>query len=133
MGIEELEGKTIVSINGKAQFTDTSLIGCEAINFLCASGELYRMYHRQECCESVELEDVCGDLNDIIGRTVLDASESSNSEDPARLARESYTWTYYSISTIKGTVTLRWLGTSNGYYSEAVDFKEVKQCDPELE
>ena len=37
----------------------------------------------------------------------------------------SVTWTFYEIATNKGRITLRWCGTSNGYYSESVDFVKV--------
>ena len=106
------------------------LIGCVLTKIECEEEEItfisekkkWRMSHLQDCCESVTIEDIIGDWDDLIGTPILAAYESTNSDmPPLDNHDDSYTWTFYHISTIKGTVSLRWYGTSNGYYSESVD------------
>jgi len=82
------------------------------------------MYHSQDCCENVYLYDIVGDLDDLIGSPILKATAESNSDDieGTQTSDDSHTWTFYHFATMKGYVTLRWLGESNGYYSEGVDF-----------
>lgn len=105
----------------------------DRIEFLCESGRKYAMYHKQDCCESVQVEDICGTLSDLIGSPILLAGECVSSQyNPEELGEkkcetESFQWTFYRLATNKGYVVIRWLGESNGYYSERVDFEEVPQ------
>lgn len=115
--IDDMIGKTIVAIDGAEADS-------EAIIFLCNDGSRYVMYHEQDCCESVTVNDVCGDISQLIGEPILKAECVTNSDEPAKpdiYEAESWTWTFYHLATVKGYVTIRWYGESNGYYSECVD------------
>jgi hypothetical protein len=85
-----------------------------------------RFSHHQDCCEHVYIEDICGDLDDLIGSPLLEAEEVSDYHaGPLGEYEESYTWTFYKFATRKGFVTVRWYGSSNGYYSESVSVDVV--------
>lgn len=118
VSFSSLEGMTITSITGATPGND--MIHIHTQNYV------FKMFHYESCCEQVSVNDICGDLLDIIGSPILLAEKSTNSEDeqPVQEYRdESYTWTFYKLSTIKGHVTIRWYGSSNGYYSEDVSFE----------
>ena len=119
--ISELEGQTLVSVE---EYDDE-------IYFKTDDGKEYKMYHSQDCCESVYIEDIIGDLQDLIGSPIIRAEERTDSEEPYPSGREwapeSYTWTFYEIATNKGSVTIRWFGESNGYYSETADFRRINK------
>jgi hypothetical protein len=98
-------------------FLEIKKIDDEAIIFKTENKKFY-MFHNQECCEQVYISDIVGDLDILKNSPILKAEETSNSE---YIEYGSLTWTFYNISTVKGTVTLTWRGESNGYYSESVD------------
>lgn len=108
--------------------TQVHLIGDSEIVFVTNSGKSYKLHHNQDCCESVSIESITGDLSDLVGEPVLIAEEATSGENPTGVSKEyqeSFTWTFYKFATRKGYVDIRWYGESNGYYSEKVDFDEV--------
>lgn len=120
MEIKTLLGKTLTQCTGK--------VGDDEIIFKTDDGKIYKLYHSQDCCESVSVEDICGELSDLVGSPITQAEENSSNENPAGVTKEyqdSFTWTFYRLATAKGQVVIRWYGESNGYYSESVDFDEV--------
>jgi hypothetical protein len=119
MNFDALNGKTLAKVENKDN---------EEIIFTTTEGEVYKLYHSQDCCESVTVEDICGDLNDLIGSPLVEAEEATSDKNPEGVEKDyqdSFTWTFYKLRTAKGCVTIRWYGESNGYYSESVGFIRV--------
>lgn len=117
--VSELIGKTLSSV--------TVNEAKDEILFMTTDGESYKLLHYDDCCECVSIEDISGDLDDLVGAPILIAEENSNRDDlpGATKPSDSFTWTFYKFATVKGYVDIRWLGESNGYYSESVDFVKV--------
>jgi hypothetical protein len=116
---DTLKGMTLTSVTNND----------DEIVFLTADGRKFRLFHEQDCSEYVRVEDITGELEFLVGSPILMAEEVSNSTDECEGCSDSFTWTYYKLATIKGYVTIRWLGESNGYYSESVSFEEIKELN----
>lgn len=123
MEIKDLLGKTLIDV--KVDKDQTEMI-------FSTNTDQYKMWHRQDCCEGVYIEDIVGDLEDLVGHPITLAEEMTNTHNadmpnmqPKEDYEESYTWTFYKLATIKGYVDIRWYGSSNGYYSESVDFCKI--------
>jgi hypothetical protein len=108
--MSDLVGKTFTKVDG--------------YDFVCEEGT-FRFYHEQDCCENVDIYDIVGDLQDLVGTPILMAEEVEGESPVDYECHESCTWTFYKFATIKGYVDIRWLGESNGYYSESVTIEFI--------
>lgn len=119
VNVSELVGKTFIKVEKAKDASD--------LYFIMADGTGYRMYHPQDCCENVYLEDVAGDLEDLVGSPIVSATEDTDEITPKDVWHDDcFKWTFYNIATAKGWVTLRWYGESNGYYGVGVDIEKVE-------
>ena len=125
ISIEELKGKFITDVT---QFDDRMIL------ITTSDDWAFVLLHFNDCCEDVYIADICGELSDLKG-LVTSASEVCN-ESPE--LEEGYvgddenhqTWTFYKIDTIINSicedVNIRFIGKSNGHYSEKVSVFKFK-------
>ena len=110
-----LEGKTIIEIVGAEEDS-------ECILFKLSDNSVYAMTPQIRCSEEVLVDDICGNIDDLIGLPITlarvdhdeDVCDDIDDDDYG----DHYTWTFYQLATTKGYVTIKWYGESNGYYSE---------------
>tara|TARA_A100001388_G_C28642346_1_gene437714 strand:+ start:115 stop:519 length:405 start_codon:yes stop_codon:yes gene_type:complete len=109
--IKQLNGKTLTKVDASD----------ENIWFYTTDNKAVRLWHQQDCCESVYVEDIVGDVSDLVGSPILRA-EVRTEDGEADYGDLLYT--FYELATINGSVTIRWNGSSNGYYSVRVSLSE---------
>ena len=109
-----LANKKIVDVRGLTR-------GSDYISILFSDGDAIKFYHSQDCCESVEVDDVYGCEDDLIDAILYDIELVQSNDRRKDKYDESYTWSFYKFRTSKGYVDVRWYGHSNGYYSDTVD------------
>jgi hypothetical protein len=119
-----LVGLTIAKIEGLEN-------NSQEVKITTTDGRQFSFYHVRDCCETVELIDYEAFKDKLIGGKIIEA-EILNDSSKELMAKESYdfqndshTWSFYIINTDRGSIWMRWLGESNGYYSEEVDFAEI--------
>lgn len=86
------------------------------------SGRIIKIYHRQDCCESVDIAGLDGDWQQLVGKVIIEATHDEVESD---VEYGSKTDTTLKFRVNDATVISRWIGESNGYYSESVDLEDV--------
>lgn len=118
MKLEDLVGETLTHID-----VDGSN---DEIMLTTQSGRQIRIYHSQDCCESVTIEDTEGNWHELIGKPILVAEHDEQPlGDPPPKYSDSWTRTSLTFKVDGATVISRWIGESNGYYSESVNIAEL--------
>ena len=119
--LESMVGLTIKSIEGLSKDS-------EEVQINTACGRCFVFYHCQDCCEDVVLNDYEGDLSSTESGVIISAEEVTQSDgdevEGHKYCDDSHTWTFYKIETSKGGLWMRWLGESNGHYSESITVHE---------
>jgi hypothetical protein len=101
--LEQLLGRTMRSVTRRRSVTRNQT---ETIDFVCIDGTRWEMYCEPNDVPNYvtwEIEEVIGDLEDLVGAPIAIADERC---------------TFYRFATVKGCVTVRWSGSSNGVYRE---------------
>jgi len=107
-----LQGK-VLEVRGLKEGSQTVTIVTDRLSV--------QFYHWQDCCETVRVAQVDGDIEDVIGKTIRlfeERTVDSESEWGDRLRS-----TFYTLRTDGGDLDWRWDGRSNGYYSVAVSHR----------
>lgn len=115
MPVSELLGKTVRMLDVVRKD--------RALRFYCSDGSEFILYHCQDCCEDVRIEDISGDLYSLLNSPIRMAEMVQGKT--GEFDWNHFTYTFYKCASQKGYVTLRWLGESNGYYSEEVEFGKI--------
>lgn len=107
-----LEGKTIDSIDFK-NHPDTITITADGIEYV--------MEHVQDCCENVSISDFTGKFQ--TGKVAKASSEYTRLDDSDGLSAE----TVFNLTYADGEqFSIKWHGSSNGYYGVGVSFYRKK-------
>lgn len=114
--MNDFYGKTIVDVAGLER-------GSGSVTITFDDGCSIHMWHSQDCCESVSIEDVDSSVGNLDGAVFHDL-EVYTKEGSSEWGVETYT--FYTLKTDRGYVWIRWFGESNGYYSTGV---RTKYCE----
>jgi hypothetical protein len=88
------------------------------------SGRRFLVYHEQDCCETVAISGQDGNFDKLIGKPLVEARDFAVDTTEEGID-DSQTTTTLVFRVDDQTVISRWIGDSNGYYSESVDIAEL--------
>jgi hypothetical protein len=87
------------------------------------SGRRFLVYHEQDCCETVAISGQDGSFDRLIGKPIVEARDFAVDTGDDEIDSQTTTTLVFRVD--DQTVISRWIGDSNGYYSESVDIAEL--------
>jgi hypothetical protein len=126
MDIELLERKHVEFSDLVGEVLDAVDIDREENQILLTtrSGRRFMVYHEQDCCESVRMVGQNGSFDKLIGKPIVEARDIAvDTSEEAIDSSQTTTTLVFRVD--DQTVISRWIGDSNGYYSESVDIAEL--------
>lgn len=140
--IERTEGAPSVVIEDVNESAYGRTLSTDPLLKIVTNKATYIFYHEQDCCESVYLEDIAGIPTAMRGERILLAEDVSSADHPLSDATTTPTdpdpngdvedWTFYKLATLSGYATLRFIGSSNGYYSTSVSIARIPHHIPTI-
>ena len=126
MDIELLERKHVEFSALVGEVLDSVDIDREENQILLTtrSGRKFVVYHEQDCCETVAISGQDGSFDKLIGKPLIEARDFAVDTTEEGID-DSQTTTTLVFRVDDQTVISRWIGDSNGYYSESVDIAEL--------
>lgn len=104
------------------------IVGAKILGFVHGRGEYAALYttkgivyfrHEIDCCEHVVIDGIDGWTDAAIGETIVSASERI--VEHGIFGDEHLTSTFYTVESNSLDLSMKWQGSSNGFYSETVD------------
>lgn len=101
----------------------------EEVRIVLADGRNVRLYHCQDCCESVEIAQIDGDLQRLVGHELQAAYMTYEEKDPAGMdwcdrLDVCLAHNFLHLRSHAGDVCVRWDGWQSGYYSDSITFDD---------
>ena len=112
--LENLKGEILTAVD---------IFNGDEIILTTQSGRRVKIFHEQDCCESVGIEGPEGDWTPLLGKVLLECRHESEQFEREYGTETKTTLTFRVDDT---TVVSKWIGESNGYYSEEVHIEELR-------
>lgn len=109
---------------------DENILGAKVLSINYADSELkittdkgvFCMFHSEDCCENVWLEEGLDEIHGLIGKTILSFEERSYTQSEPDEDEYYSSWHLYTVTHTGGYLDLCWRGHGKVYYSHSVRF-----------
>lgn len=109
-----MHGHAIVDV--QTENVSDRKLDVECVKITLDNGDFVVLGHYQDCCEDFSLVDGAAELKDLVGQTVYKTEVVCNARNETDWGSETYT--FVNIQGSKTPCQLRFLGSSNCFYSE---------------